>query len=378
MRGCIIKRGKKWAFVVEAGKHPVTGRRRQKWRSGFATKAEAEAELAKTLAAMGQGMKVPNPTNETVASYFVNWLTYKKQYVRPGTYSTYGWLVNYHIVPRLGSIKLGKLTPQMLLSVYEEMLEDGLAPQTVKHVHKVLHDGLETATKWGLAEMNAAKLVKAPKVPKHEMRVWNEEQLTQFFREFQNPRYYAIFFLAATTGMRRGELLALKWADIDFENAKLTVRRSYVRGYNGYVFQEPKTAAGIRNIALSPQTVAVLRKHRVWQMEDRLAAPAFEDYGLVFCQRNGKPLTPQQLEGVWRHFFKKSSLPYIRIHDLRHTHASLLLKAGVHPKVVSERLGHSSVTITLDRYSHLLPGLQEAAAAKFDELVRLPAVHQQA
>jgi len=109
MRGCIIKRGKKWAFVVEAGKHPVTGRRRQKWRSGFATKAEAEAELAKTLAAMGQGMKVPNPTNETVASYFANWLTYKKQYVRPGTYSTYGWLVNYHIVPRLGSIKLGKL-----------------------------------------------------------------------------------------------------------------------------------------------------------------------------------------------------------------------------------------------------------------------------
>lgn len=106
----------------------------------------------------------------------------------------------------------------MLLSVYEEMLEDGLAPQTVKHVHKVLHDGLETAMKWGLAEMNAAKLVKAPKVPKHEMRVWNEEQLTQFFREFQNPRYHTFFFLAVTTGMRRGELLGLKWEDIDFEN----------------------------------------------------------------------------------------------------------------------------------------------------------------
>lgn len=226
--------------------------------------------------------------------------------------------------------------------------------------------------------MNAAKLVKAPKVPKHEMRVWNEEQLTQFFREFQNPRYHTFFFLAATTGMRRGELLGLKWEDIDFENGKLSVRRAYVRGYKGYIFQEPKTAAGIRTIALSKQTLAALKRHRIWQLEDRLAAPYFKDHGLVFCQRNGNPLTPQQVEGVWYHFFRKSNLPYIRIHDLRHTHASLLLKAGVHPKVVSERLGHSSVTITLDRYSHLLPGLQEAAATKFDELVQLPVVHRQA
>lgn len=131
--------------------------------------------------------------------------------------------------------------------------------------------------------MNAAKLVKAPKVPKHEMRVWNEEQLTQFFREFQNPRYHTFFFLAATTGMRRGELLALKWADIDFENAKLTVRRSYVRGYNGYVFQEPKTAAGIRTIALSKQTLAALKRHRIWQLEDRLAAHSSKTMALSFA-----------------------------------------------------------------------------------------------
>lgn len=321
---------------------------------------------------MGEGKTLRKPTDETVASYFESWLQQKKQYVRPGTYNMYAWVVNYHLVPRLGVVKLSKLTPQHLLAAYDEMQEDGLSPQTAKHVHKILNDGLETAVKWGMVDTNVAKLVKAPKVPKKEMRVWDEKQLAQFFREFTNERYYTLFLVAATTGMRRGEVLGLKWGDIDFEKKKLSVRRAYVRGYDGYTFQEPKTAAGVRTIALPEQTIKALKKHRRWQLADRLAVEHYENQDLVFCQRNGDPLTPQQLEGVWYYFFrKKTKLPYIRFHDLRHTHASLLLKAGVHPKVVSERLGHSSVTITLDRYSHLLPGLQEAAAAKFDELVQL-------
>lgn len=371
MRGCITKRGKTWAFVVEAGKHPVTGKRRQKWRSGFATKAEAEAELAKTLAAMGHGKKIFEPTNETVASYFESWLQQKKQYVRPGTYHMYEWVVNYHLVPRLGNVKISGLTPQHLISTYNDIQQDGLSPQTAKHVHKILNDGLETALKWGVIETNVAKLVRTPKVPKKEMRVWDETQLAQFFQEFTNERYHTFFLVAATTGMRRGEVLGLKWEDIDFEKKKLSVRRAYVRGYKGYMFQEPKTSAGARTIALPEQTVTALKHHRRWQLADRLATREYENHDLVFCKRDGGPLTPQQVEGVWYYFFRKSSLPRIRIHDLRHTHASLLLKAGVHPKVVSERLGHSSITITLDRYSHLLPGLQEAAAAKFDEIVQL-------
>jgi len=326
---------------------------------------------------MGHG-KLYEPTNETVSSYFKSWLQQKKQYVRPGTYNMYSWVVNYHLVPRLGVVKLCELAPQHLIATYDEMQKDGLAAQTAKHVHKVLNDGLEMAVKWGKIEANVAKLVKAPKVPKKEMRVWNEEQLAQFFREFTNERYYTLFLVAATTGMRRGEVLGLKWQDIDFEQAKLSVRRAYVRGYEGYMFQEPKTSAGVRTIALQEQTITALKKHRRWQLADRLASEHYQNHDLVFCKQDGGPLTPQQLEGVWYYFFrKKTKLPYIRFHDLRHTHASLLLKAGVHPKVVSERLGHSSVTITLDRYSHLLPGLQEAAAAKFDELVQLEPAESQ-
>ena len=253
MRGCITKRGKTWAFVVEAGKHPVTGKRRQKWRSGFATKAEAEAELAKTLAAMGHGKKIFEPTNETVASYFESWLQQKKQYVRPGTYHMYEWVVNYHLVPRLGNVKISGLTPQHLISTYNDIQQDGLSPQTAKHVHKILNDGLETALKWGVIETNVAKLVRTPKVPKKEMRVWDETQLAQFFQEFTNERYHTFFLVAATTGMRRGEVLGLKWEDIDFEKKKLSVRRAYVRGYKGYMFQEPKTSAVCRIRPLQPE-----------------------------------------------------------------------------------------------------------------------------
>lgn len=156
---------------------------------------------------MGEGKTLRKPTDETVASYFESWLQQKKQYVRPGTYNMYAWVVNYHLVPRLGVVKLSKLTPQHLLAAYDEMQEDGLSPQTAKHVHKILNDGLETAVKWGMVDTNVAKLVKAPKVPKKEMRVWDEKQLAQFFREFTNERYYTLFLVAATTGMRRARCL---------------------------------------------------------------------------------------------------------------------------------------------------------------------------
>jgi len=373
MRGCVTKRGKTWAFVVEVGKHPVTGKRKQKWSSGYTTKAQAEQELAKMLARLADKENIVEQTNETVANYLENWLVHKKGQIRPGTYATYESNVRVHIVPSIGHLKLHQLNPQQLLHLYQQALEDGLAAQTIKHIHKILHDALETAVKWGLITRNIVKLVKAPKVVRKEMKVWNEQEIDTFLKHFTNPRYRTIVILALATGMRRGEILALKWSDIDWDKKQLAVKRSYVKHYKGHAIQEPKSAAGYRTIALSGQTIKVLRQHRLWQLEDRLSSPNFVNQDYVFSQRNGDIIEPQQFSGSWAYFFRKHTIvPKIRFHDLRHTHASLLLKAGIHPKVVSERLGHSSITITLDRYSHLLPGMQEAAAKAFDTLLVLP------
>ncbi|MCM3130076.1 site-specific integrase [Paenibacillus sp. MER 78] len=276
--------------------------------------------------------------------------------IRPGTYKTYRWLVNYHIIPQLGQHKM-----------------ISLSPQTINHVHKVIHDALETAVKWELLTKNVARVVKPPKIPKAQTNVWTEEELIRFLEFTKDSRYHIIFLLAATTGMRRGEVLGLKWEDIDLVAGKLSVRRSYTRGVVGHIFQEPKTAAGIRTIVLPKQTVDALQKQRLVLEEDRKKAEKneteYNDYGLVVQTRNGFPVSPYFVEARWLDLLRKSGLPKIRLHDLRHTHASLLLKAGIHPKAVSERLGHSSIMIMLDRYSHLFPTLQQEAAEKLDQLL---------
>lgn len=374
MRGCVSKRGNKWAFIVEYGKHPETGKRRQKTRSGFETKVEAEKELAKVLHELNTNTYI-EPTKDDVATYMASWLAQKRMSIRPGTYKTYRWLVNFHIIPRLGHHKMVNLAPQHLIEMYNQLLngEHRLSPQTINHLHKVLHDALETATQWEAITKNVAKLVKPPKIPKAETKVWNEEELGQFLIFTKSSRYYIIFLLAATTGMRRGEILGLKWADIDLEKRKLSVRRSYTQGDKGYIFQEPKTASGIRTIVLSQMTVNALQQQKQMLEDDRKkleqAGMEYKDYGMVAQTRNGMPINPSFLESRWRDLLQKSGLPQLRLHDLRHTHASLLLKAGIHPKAVSERLGHSSIMITLDRYTHLFPSLQEDAAQQLDSML---------
>ncbi|RKP43907.1 site-specific integrase [Cohnella endophytica] len=375
MRGCVSKRGNKWSWVVEVGRNSE-GKRRQKSKGGYESKVDAEKALQKVLHELNTDTYI-EPTKDNVATYFTSWLAQKQMSIRPGTYKTYRWLVNFHIIPQLGQHKMVNLLPQHLVSMYERLGsgEKRLSAQTINHVHKVIHDALETAVKWELLPKNVARVVKPPKIPKSQTNVWTEEELMRFLEFTKDSRYHIIFLLAATTGMRRGEVLGLKWADIDLEARKLSVRRSYTRGVVGHIFQEPKTAAGIRTIVLPQQTVEALKKHRLVLEEDRKKAEKkgteYNDYGLVVQTRNGFPVSPYFVESRWLDLLRKSGLPKIRLHDLRHTHASLLLKAGIHPKAVSERLGHSSIMITLDRYSHLFPTLQQEVAEKIDELLTI-------
>lgn len=195
------------------------------------------------------------------------------------------------------------------------------------------------------------------------MTTWSAEELRHFLKSIQGDRLYAAFLLAATTGMRRGEVLGLRWRDVDLAAARVSIRQTLITiGYE-LAWSTPKTDRGRRNVALDPTTVEALRAHRAQQLEERLLlGPSFRDDDLVFCQPDGAPIHPDSLCGLFERFAKRASLPRIRFHDLRHTHASLALTAGVHPKVVSERLGHADIALTLNTYSHAIPALQETAA----------------
>lgn len=370
MRGCISKKGKgTYAYTIEMGKHPETGRRRQKMKSGFASRKEAEAALAQALAEVGRGSYITE-TKETVQDYFTKYLDLKRPQLRPGTVKTYKWLINYHIIPKLGQIPLAKLVPHHLVSMYEKLrIEAGLSPQSINHVHKVLHDGLATAVRHEVLTRNVAALVKPPKIPKAKTTVWTSEQLTQFLQYTEPYRYHMIILLAATCGLRRGEAIALRWEDIDLKARTLTVKQSYTRGEKGHIFQEPKTASGIRTMAIPDVTMTALKKQKVLQAEDKLASgPKYNDHGLISQTKHGLPISPYYFEARWLDLLRRSGLPKIRFHDLRHTHASLLLKQNVHPKIVSERMGHSSVGITLDRYSHT-HGVDYGAAERLNDLL---------
>jgi integrase len=202
------------------------------------------------------------------------------------------------------------------------------------------------------------------------MRTWSADELRRFLEHVRADRLYAAWRLAATTGMRRGELLGLRWRDVDLDTARLSIVQTLIEGKEAPRFSEPKTDHGRRSIALDAETVAALREHRKRQVEERLAwGPAYQDHGLVLSREDGSPIWPRTFSRGFGRHAEDAELPTIRLHDLRHTHATLALSAGIHPKVVSERLGHSTVSITLDTYSHAIPAMQEDAAAKVAALI---------
>jgi integrase len=235
----------------------------------------------------------------------------------------------------------------------------------------VLHKALQTAIKWGLVNRNVADGVDVPRARRNEMQTWDEYEINRFLETAKDSPYYTLFHTALFTGMRRSELLAIRWCDVDFIFSQISVSRSLHHLKDGsYVFTQPKSAKSKRTIALSSFAIVVLREHREKQEVIRasLGIPLKDD-DLVFNTPEGKPLRPNTITRAWSTLATRAGVKVIRLHDARHTHASLMLKSGVHPKIVQERLGHASIQITLDTYSHVAPGLQQAAAEGFDKLV---------
>lgn len=368
MRGHVRKRGKTWAAVLYLG-YDELGKKRYKWFGGHATKKEAEKTLTQKLQEINTGSYF-EASDDSFGSYMTRWMEDKRTTIRPNTYRSYAWLVNLHIVPSLGHIPLSKLTPAHLQTFYSKLgkKDKPLSNRSIQFAHTLIHEALNRALKWGLVGRNVAEAVDPPRVEKNKGTSWTPGQTVAFMEEAIQNKYGIAFELAIYTGMRKGEILALHWEDIDLDGMTLRVRYSLTFVKGEALFQQPKTERGRRSIALPESLVLSLRRHKALQARERLQmGSAYNNHDLVVCRATGAPLNPRNLDDSWYSLLKKTQLPKIRFHDLRHTHASLLLQQGVHPKIVSERLGHSNINITLDTYSHVLPGLQQQAATLFGE-----------
>ena len=378
MRGHIRRRGKRsWAIVIDVGRD-ANGKRLQRWHSVKGTEKDAEGELIRLLRSMQTGEYV-EPSKLTVKEYLGRWLAdYAKSNTTGKTYERYAEIVETHLNPGLGHHKLLKLKPLHIQDFYTQSLtagrrdgKGGLSPGSVLHMHRLLHQALGQAVRWQILVRNPAAAVEPPRPQNREMRVLNETETAQMLRKAEGARLYTPILLAVTTGMRRGEILALTWPDIDLKAEKLRMTKSLEQTKAGLTVKSTKTAKGRRTIPLPMMTVKGLRRHKAQQGQWRLRlGSAYRDLGLVCAARDGSYWQPDSLSKDFQLFLQESKLPRIRFHDLRHTHATQLLRQSVHPKIVAERLGHSTITITLDTYSHVVPGLQEEAARQLDRALR--------
>jgi integrase len=332
------------------------------------TRSEVSAKLSKALTDREGGLTY-DAGKQTVEEYLARWLSNSvRDTVRQRTYERYESIVRVHLAPAIGKVKLKALTPDHVRGLYRKKLDGGLAPRTVLHIHRTLSKALKQATDDGLIPRNAAAPVKPPRPSREEIRPLNREQVRALFEAAREDRLEALYVVAVTAGLRRGELQGLKWEDLDLEAGTLQVQRTLSEPKGGYVFEAPKSGKG-RNVRLTRKAMATLREHRKRQLEERMQkAGLWREQGLVFPSAVGTPLWGGNLNRAFKTLLKRAGLPHsFRFHDLRHTCATLLLRQGVNPKFVQELLGHRDVSLTLNTYSHVLPDMGDVAASAMDE-----------
>lgn len=346
------------------------GRRKRKDYYGR-TRREVLEKLASAQRALKDGLPVTSD-RQKLGQFLERWLEdVARPSVRPRTYIRYRELLALHVLPTLSNRPLARLAPQDLHTLYRRKLQDGLSPGTVRKIHSALHRPLRDAVRWGLVGRNVCDAVTPPKLQTHEIKTLSPDKARQLLVATEGDPLEALYVLAITAGLRQGELLGLKWQDVDLDAGRLEVRRTIARvNGQGFLESEPKSARSRRGISLAPMATEALRDHRARQLQRRLLALAWEDNDFIFPNEVGRPIEAQNL--VRRSFYpllERAGLPRMRFHDLRHTAATLLLVQGVHPKIVQEILGHSTISLTLDTYSHVIPGLQEEAAKKMEALL---------
>lgn len=368
------KDGMKYRVTVDYPTDPVTGKRKQRTET-FRTKKEGESREREWLTEIERGTAVDG-TKMTLGEYLQHWLESSVRHtVRQSTYTSYAHLVKNHLVPSLGSIPLQKLQAIQVQAFYGEKLhggradgeKGGLSPRTVRYLHTVLREALHQAVKWGMVARNVCDATDPPRAVRPQVTAWAKDEARTFLAMAEHDAWNPLWLIALTTGLRRGELLAIRWQDVDLAKGTLHIRQSLNAVGGQRYFEAPKTAAGRRVVALSGESVTALKAHRVRQNERRLQSASWQHNDLVFTGSDGGPLWPDNVSHRFNALVAKAEVTRIRLHDLRHTHATLLLKEGVHLKIVSERLGHTGIQITADVYSHVTPDMQQGAAQRIDD-----------
>jgi integrase len=391
MRGHVRERSPgHWAIIIDR-RDPATGKRKRKWHSFKGTKRAAQIECAKLVAAVDGGSYV-EPNKITLARFLLGepddgnnsetretgWLDHVKSQVTPKSYERYAGVVNQNIVPALGAVVLNKLKPAQISAAYAKALvggrrdgkEGGLSPNTVGGIHIILKMALDQAVRWELLARNPADAVDPPKVERKTLQTYDLTQTADIIEAFRGRPLFIPVVLAALCGLRRGEICALRWKNVDLDGAQVSVVESLEQTKAGLRFKSPKGGKG-RTVALSETVVAELRAYRAKRAQEMLRLGAgLSDDDLVIAHADGSQITPIYVSVSWSQSIAKTSLARLRFHDLRHAHATHMLANGVHPKVASERLGHSKIGITLDLYSHVIPGMQEDAAATVDKALK--------
>lgn len=378
MRGHIAKKANRYYVVIDDGPDPGTGKRRRRWHPAGDNRRDAERLCASLVQRKHDGTYHP-PERIALADYLLErWLPSKRTRVKPTTASAYEGIIRLHIAPYIGRISLQKLRPEDLDDLYVRLLADGkhtdnggLSAKSVRNVHAALQSALSDAARRGIVTHNVADIAAPPSISRNRraMTVWNAQYLRTFLDAVADHDLYALFWLAASTGMRRGELAGLRWSDVDLDAARLIVQRQIVSVEYQMIETDLKTAASRRTIDLDAGTVTVLRSHRRQQLERQMLTGNRHDEGLVFATTDGTPTHPDLISKTFNRIVARLDVPRIRLHDLRHTHATLLLQGGVNPKVVTERLGHANVAFTMSVYQHVIPGMQAAAANMFGATV---------
>jgi integrase len=386
MRGYTAKKSNRYYAIIYEGVDPATGKERRRWYPAGTRKTDADKLVTELVKRRNDG-DYRAPEKITLGAYLTEkWLPAQRSQLKHSTFDSYRRTIELHVLPTLGQVPLGRVLPEDLDALYARLLDSGrrngtgggLSPASVRYVHRILRKALNDALRKGSISRNPAATADPPRRAgtdrsEQEMQVWTAAQLQSFLSLIESHRLAPAYVLAAHTGMRRGEVLGLRWSDVDLTHGRVSVRQAVIAVAYQLRISDVKTGTARRTIDIDSPVVARLSAWRKRQAEERLLiGPAYDDHGLVFARPDGRPIHPEFFSRTFDRVVARSDLPPIRTHDLRHTHASLLLQAGVPVKVVSERLGHASPGFTLNVYQHVIPGMQAEAAATFSRLLSPP------
>lgn len=361
MRGSVFQKGKTWYYVFDLPRDPATGKRRQKKKGGFPTEGAAWDACTEEIVKVNRGLYIEED-KITVGEYLSMYLEHIHPNYKPTAYDTERTIIEARIVPAIGQVKMQKLTPLAITQFYTK-LRQKYSSEYVKNIHATLRRALRQAYVWDILPANIMEKVRSPKVERKEMLFWTKDQCMHFLRVAKGHRHFIVYALAIYTGMRRGEVLGLRWKDIDFEKKTLTVVQTVNHISSGVIIQTPKTRTSNRQIAIGDTLLKHLEARRAIVNEQKMRnRKTYAKHDLVCCDELGEPMKPKRLTESFALLTKRAELPKIRFHDLRHSHASMLLHMGVNAKAAAERLGHSNVQIFLDRYAHLMENMQRDVA----------------